>query len=147
VRIICANTETAAIGRAKASFTIRHPGGARAAIQQARTALKLSWRYIEAFEAEAAALYAQAMSVDEVRHFAAKLPAHHQEDGHAPQGARDALSQYRHARSPRQLVLGGGEAAGYDESLDLVGTLEDLHDLGLAHVALDALVAGVAHAA
>jgi hypothetical protein len=45
---------------------------ARTAIQEARTALGLSWRYIEAFEAEAAALYAQAMSVDEVRHFAAK---------------------------------------------------------------------------
>jgi hypothetical protein len=28
--------------------------------------LKLSWRYVEAFEAEAAALYAAPMDVDEV---------------------------------------------------------------------------------
>ena len=42
--------------RAKASSGIRHTGGARAAIQEARTALKLSWRYMEAFEDEAAAL-------------------------------------------------------------------------------------------
>ena len=34
-----------------------------------------------------------------------------------------------------------------DEPLNLVGALEDLRDLGLAHVALDAVVAGVADAA
>jgi hypothetical protein len=73
VRIVCANTQTVAIGRAKASFSIRHTGGARAAIQEARSALGLSWRYIEAFEDEAAALYAEAMSVDEVHNFAEKL--------------------------------------------------------------------------
>jgi len=54
VRIVCANTQSAAIGSAKASFAIRDTGGARTAIQEARDALKLSWRYIEAFEAEAA---------------------------------------------------------------------------------------------
>ena len=58
---------------AKASFAIRHTGGARAAIQEARAALKLSWRYIEAFEAEAAALYAASMDVDDLREFAAEL--------------------------------------------------------------------------
>ena len=73
VRIVCANTQNAAIGSAKASFGISHTGGARAAIQEARTALKLSWRYIEAFEAEAAKLYATAMDAEEVRRFAEKL--------------------------------------------------------------------------
>ena len=70
VRIVCANTQNAAIASAKASFAIRHTGGARAAIQQARNALKLSWRYVEAFEAEAAKLYAQPMDTEQVRHFA-----------------------------------------------------------------------------
>jgi hypothetical protein len=36
VRIVCANTQNAAIARAKASFAIRHTGGARAAIQESR---------------------------------------------------------------------------------------------------------------
>ncbi len=72
-RIVCANTQTAAISNAKASFTIRHTGGARAAIHEARAALKLGWRYVEAFEAEAAALYAAPMDIDEVRDFAADL--------------------------------------------------------------------------
>jgi phage/plasmid-like protein (TIGR03299 family) len=73
VRIVCANTQSAAISRAKASFSIRHTGGAKASIAQARTALKLTWRYIEAFETEAAALYAQPMDTDQMRHFANTL--------------------------------------------------------------------------
>ena len=44
VRIVCANTQSAAIGSAKASFSIRHTGGAKASIAEARAALKLSWR-------------------------------------------------------------------------------------------------------
>jgi phage/plasmid-like protein (TIGR03299 family) len=73
VRIVCANTQSAAIGSAKASFAIRHSGGAHTSIHEARTALKLSWRYIEAFEAEAAKLYAEAMDTDQVRVFANAL--------------------------------------------------------------------------
>ncbi|MGO9034802.1 DUF932 domain-containing protein [Mycobacterium sp.] len=73
IRIVCANTQSAAIGSAKASFAIRHTGGARASIQEARNALKLSWRYVEAFEAEAAELYAQPMNTEQVRRFADTL--------------------------------------------------------------------------
>lgn len=73
VRIVCANTQSAAIRSAKASFSIRHTGGARVAIQEARDALKLSWRYIEAFEAEAAALYAAPMDTEQMRDFADAL--------------------------------------------------------------------------
>ena len=73
IRIVCANTQSAAISRAKASFSIRHTGGAKASIAEARNALKLTWRYIEAFETEAAALYAQPMDTDEMRDFANTL--------------------------------------------------------------------------
>jgi phage/plasmid-like protein (TIGR03299 family) len=73
IRIVCANTQTAAIEAAAASWGIRHTGGARAAIQEARTALKLSWRYMQAFEHEAAQLYAQPMDLDQMRAFAAEL--------------------------------------------------------------------------
>ena len=73
MRVVCANTQSAAIGSAKASFAIRHTGGARASIQEARDALKLSWRYVEAFEAEAAQLYATAMDTEQMRGFAHTL--------------------------------------------------------------------------
>lgn len=69
VRIVCANTQSTALGSAKASFSIRHTGGAKASIAEARAALKLSWRYIDVFEAEAAALYATPMDTDDMRRF------------------------------------------------------------------------------
>ncbi len=73
VRIVCANIQSAAIARAAASFGISHTDGARVALQEARRALKLSSRYMAAFEDEAAALYAAPMDLDEMRHFAAQL--------------------------------------------------------------------------
>ena len=43
------------------------------AIQEARTALGLAWRYMDAFETDAAALYAAPMELNEMRDFAARL--------------------------------------------------------------------------
>ena len=73
MRIVCANTQSAAIARAKSTFGIRHTNGARVAIQEARTALGLAWRYMDAFETEAVALYAAPMELDHLRDFAARL--------------------------------------------------------------------------
>lgn len=73
VRIVCANTQAAAIAGAKSTFGIRHTAGSRVAIIEARNALGLAWRYIDAFEDEAAALYNQAMDTDEMRNFATRL--------------------------------------------------------------------------
>lgn len=73
IRIVCANTQAAAIARAVSSFGISHTSNARVAIQEAREALKLSWRYIEAFEDEVAALYATPMDTDQVASFARHL--------------------------------------------------------------------------
>jgi Domain of unknown function (DUF932) len=50
IRIVCANTQSAALASARSTFGISHTSGARATIQQVREALKLFWRYIEAFE-------------------------------------------------------------------------------------------------
>lgn len=73
VRTVCANTQSAAIAQARSTFGISHTSSARVAIQEAREALKLSWRYIEAFEAEAAQLYATPMDVEQVGRFARQL--------------------------------------------------------------------------
>lgn len=62
VRIVCANTQTAALRRAKASFSFRHTAGARNSIAHAREALGLTFTYMEEFEREAAELYAQPIS-------------------------------------------------------------------------------------
>lgn len=73
VRIVCANTQSAAIASARSTFGISHTSGARATIQEVREALKLSWRYIAAFETEAAALYAAPLNPEQVDAFAREL--------------------------------------------------------------------------
>ena len=52
VRIVCANTQSAALGAARSSWTIRHTSGAKGAIAEARASLGLTFRYVAAFEEE-----------------------------------------------------------------------------------------------
>ncbi|QIS13907.1 DUF932 domain-containing protein [Nocardia arthritidis] len=75
IRIVCANTQTAALQHAKASFSIRHTAGATNSIAEAREALGLTFAYVEEFEREAARLYAQDMTATEVHAFADQLMA------------------------------------------------------------------------
>ncbi|HLU95995.1 MAG TPA: DUF932 domain-containing protein [Thermobifida alba] len=53
VRVVCANTQAAALRSARSSWSIRHTAGATARIEEARQALGLTWRYLESFQAEA----------------------------------------------------------------------------------------------
>jgi phage/plasmid-like protein (TIGR03299 family) len=53
VRVVCANTQRAALDRHEASLAIRHTRNAKTAVQAARNALGLTFTYVEAFEAEA----------------------------------------------------------------------------------------------
>lgn len=53
VRVVCANTQAAALGAAKSSFSIRHVKGASGHIQEAREALALTHEYLDAFNVEA----------------------------------------------------------------------------------------------
>jgi phage/plasmid-like protein (TIGR03299 family) len=62
VRVVCANTQAAAIGRAKSSFSIRHTSGAHGYIEAARQALGLTFAYAEAFQAEADAMIARTIT-------------------------------------------------------------------------------------
>jgi phage/plasmid-like protein (TIGR03299 family) len=62
VRVVCANTQAAAIRRAKSSFSIHHTSGARGQIQAAREAHGLTFRYTAAFQAEAERLLDTAMT-------------------------------------------------------------------------------------
>lgn len=53
VRIVCANTQAAALRGAKSTFAIRHTTSATQAMAEAREALGLSFKYLETFQAEA----------------------------------------------------------------------------------------------
>lgn len=52
VRIVCANTQAAALRGAKSTFPIRHTASASQALGEAREALGLSFKYMESFQAE-----------------------------------------------------------------------------------------------
>ena len=53
VRVVCANTQHAALRDHVSSWSIRHTRNAKAAVQAARDSLGLTVAYVEAFEAEA----------------------------------------------------------------------------------------------
>lgn len=53
VRIVCANTQHAALSQARQSWSRRHTTNAMAAIAEARKTLQLSWKFGETFRAEA----------------------------------------------------------------------------------------------
>lgn len=53
VRVVCANTQAAALRDHTASISIRHTRNAKTAVQSAREALGLTFAYVQEFEAEA----------------------------------------------------------------------------------------------
>lgn len=73
VRVVCKNTETAAIRSAKASFSIRHVAGSSRTIHEAREALGLTFKYVEAFQAEAEKMIAQSIADAEFERITAQV--------------------------------------------------------------------------
>ena len=53
IRIVCANTQAAALGRAAQAWSTRHTKNAARAVDEARRTLQLAWAYSTEFEAEA----------------------------------------------------------------------------------------------
>ena len=62
VRVVCANTQSAALRNHESSFSIRHTRNAKAAVQAARDALGLTFTYVDAFQVEAERLIQQTMT-------------------------------------------------------------------------------------
>ena len=73
VRIVCANTEAAALRRAKQSWTTKHTRGATQAIAEARESLALTFAYAEEFQAEAERMIQTAITDAEFEAIVAKL--------------------------------------------------------------------------
>ncbi|QPE04144.1 DUF932 domain-containing protein [Microbacterium schleiferi] len=73
VRVSCTNMQSAALRGAKSKFSIRHTSGAGRALSEAREALGLTYKYVEAFELEAERLLATPMTVGAFDAYAAEL--------------------------------------------------------------------------
>lgn len=100
VRVVCANTQAAALRRHKASFSIRHTSGARGRIEHARQALGLTFAYADAFAAEAEQMICAQIEADEFAAIIAK--AWPESSGTGRQAQRNAD---RRAREIRALQL------------------------------------------
>lgn len=62
VRVVCQNTLNMALSGAKQSYKVRHTATASGRVQAARTALGISFAYLDKFEDEAKALYAASIT-------------------------------------------------------------------------------------
>lgn len=98
IRIVCANTEAAALRNAKASFKARHTlGGAGVAVQQAREALDLTFKFVEEFEQEAERMIQETYTQQQFSRLTASLFP-------TPKGASTRVQQTQAAH--RQTVAG-----------------------------------------
>jgi phage/plasmid-like protein (TIGR03299 family) len=66
-RIVCANTQRAALNNAKGSFKIRHTERAVDRVHQAREQLGLTWKYVAEFEAQAEKMIQESLSIEAFR--------------------------------------------------------------------------------
>jgi phage/plasmid-like protein (TIGR03299 family) len=73
IRVVCANTQRAAIRNARASYSVRHTSGARGRIAEARRALDITWKHAEEFEAAAERMINEAMTLGELERVVGEL--------------------------------------------------------------------------
>lgn len=74
VRIVCANTQAAAINGAKSRFSVRHTKkGAEGIIAQARETLDMTFKFVETFQVEAEKLIQKSMDEAEFYKIVEKL--------------------------------------------------------------------------
>jgi phage/plasmid-like protein (TIGR03299 family) len=73
IRVVCANTQRAAIANSKGSYTFRHTSNVRQQITQAREAMGLMWRYLDGFQAQAEKMLNEALTMGEFEKVVAEL--------------------------------------------------------------------------
>ncbi len=95
VRVVCANTQAAALRDHASSWSIRHTRNAKAAVQVARESLGLTFAYVEAFQAQADRLIDTATS--DAQFYALVGDLFGTPDHDAPARTRRAHAQRRQA--------------------------------------------------
>lgn len=73
VRIVCANTQRAALARTKGYYVFRHTARINEQISQAREAIGLLWNYLDAFQAEAEKMINETLAMGEFEKIIAQL--------------------------------------------------------------------------
>jgi phage/plasmid-like protein (TIGR03299 family) len=73
IRVVCANTQRAAIAHSKGSYTFRHTFNVRQQIAQAREAMGLMWKFLDGFQTEAEKMLNETLSMGEFEKVIAQL--------------------------------------------------------------------------
>lgn len=116
VRVVCQNTLNAALAGVKQSFKIRHTQGVDGKMATAREALGLTFKYADAFEAEANSLYKVAVTKNDFDAIIAA--AYTQPEADASKAA------FTRFENQRDLLMGiwEGKADGPDTMSAISGT-------------------------
>lgn len=116
VRVRCANMQSMALRQAVSTYSIRHTKNSTSALQQVREALGLTFKFEQAFEVEAQAMYEEAMTE---RQFKEIIDTIWVPDDAAPQAqqdtAKDRADTLMHLflESPTNEEIRGTHWAGY----------------------------------
>jgi phage/plasmid-like protein (TIGR03299 family) len=102
MRVVCANTLTAAIGASKTSYSMKHTANVQVRIEEARKALDIHFKYVQSMEDFLNSLADKPMTFDEVTRFTeVLLPANPQsEHPYKTEAAREGiLALYRNSQT------------------------------------------------
>lgn len=116
VRIVCANTQAAALRAARSTFAIKHLKGGRAKIEEARQTLGLTFEFVEAFQAEADAMIDAVLTAREFDRIVTELFPAPKTDSKRSETTHSAKIDALHSiyqSDPTQADLKGTKWGGY----------------------------------
>jgi phage/plasmid-like protein (TIGR03299 family) len=73
IRVVCANTQRAALAHTKGFYVFRHTSNVRSQISQAREAMGLVWKYLDGFQVEADKMINETLTMGEFEKVVAEL--------------------------------------------------------------------------
>ncbi|HEY2673707.1 MAG TPA: DUF932 domain-containing protein [Rugosimonospora sp.] len=144
VRIVCANTQRAALAKTKGTYVFRHTSNVNSQIAQAREAMGLMWKYMDAFEAAAERMINETLTMGEFDTIVEQLwpladdATDRTRDNHRQ---RRATLRYLIRDADTQAAVKGTHWAGYQaitEYLDHIAPAKD--DQARAHRAVSPAV-------
>ncbi|MEU4969957.1 DUF932 domain-containing protein [Streptomyces smyrnaeus] len=128
IRVVCANTQRAALRNAVASYSVRHTSGAKARVAQARNALGLTFRHVEEFERAAERMVQEEMTLAELRKVIDNIPQWEppkEREQESPRAQRNREERYGtitnlFSQAETQASIRGTRWAGYQALTEYV---------------------------
>ena len=116
VRIVCANTQRAALRQTKGFYVFRHTGNVHSQIAQAREAMGLMWTYMAEFEQAAARMLNHTLTIGQFEAITARLWPLSDDASEATRNRhaqRNATLRYLIRDADTQATIKGTRWAGY----------------------------------